>query len=90
MSTARHLALVTGGMRRLGAAIAAKLAETGYDLALSSHAEGGPEAALADILEATGSNWHGFVADLALLEAPGQLLQSVIAHFGRGPRPAGK
>ena len=34
--TQRPLALITGGMRRLGAAIAMKLADEGYDLALSN------------------------------------------------------
>lgn len=85
MNGQRPLALVTGGMRRLGAAIAARLAEAGYNLALSSHAEGGPEPALTETLTATGTNWHGFVADLSLPEAPSHLLQAVIDHFGCTP-----
>ena len=35
----RPLALVTGGMRRLGAVIAAQLADAGYNVALTSHFE---------------------------------------------------
>ncbi|MEY3915558.1 MAG: hypothetical protein RLZZ103_1057, partial [Pseudomonadota bacterium] len=35
--TVRPLAIVTGGKRRLGAEIAAKLAAAGYALALVSH-----------------------------------------------------
>lgn len=85
MSEQGSLALVTGGMRRLGAAIAARLAEAGYDLALGSHAEGGPEPALADALTRTDANWHGFVADLAMPDAPAQLMKAVIDHFGRAP-----
>ena len=85
MSDGRPLALVTGGMRRLGAAIAARLAEAGYDLALSSHIDGAPEPYLQDALSASGANWRGFVADLAEPLSPGQLMRDVIAHFGRAP-----
>lgn len=85
MSDGRPLALVTGGMRRLGAAIAARLAEAGYDLALSSHVDGAPEAHLQEALTTSGANWWGFVADLAEPSAAGQLMENVIAHFGRVP-----
>jgi pteridine reductase len=85
MSSARPLALVTGGMRRLGAAIAAQLAAAGYDLALSSHTDGGPDADLAERLQSSGANWQGFVADLAEPAAPTQLIRDVIAGFGRAP-----
>ena len=85
MSGSRPLALVTGGMRRLGAAIAARLAGAGYDLALSSHIDGAPEPHLHDALGSSGANWQGFVADLAEPSAPGKLMDNVIAHFGRTP-----
>lgn len=83
--SARPLALVTGGMRRLGAAIAARLADAGYDLALSSHVDSQPQAGLAEAMATAGSNWHGFIADLAQPAASGKLLQDVIAQFGRAP-----
>lgn len=80
MSGARPLALVTGGMRRLGAAIARRLADAGYDLALSSHVDGRPEIEFgADI------NWHCFVADLTDPAAPVKLIAAVVTHFGRAP-----
>lgn len=85
MSELRPLALVTGGMRRLGAAIAARLAEAGYDLALSSHVEGEPEVALADALRSNNVSWHGFIADLAEPMAPARLIADVMARFGRAP-----
>ncbi len=85
MSGTRPLALVTGGMRRLGAAIAARLAGAGYDLALSSHADGAPEPDLCDALNAAGVNWKGFIADLAEPSSPAQLIADVITHFGRAP-----
>lgn len=80
MSGSRPLALVTGGMRRLGAAIADRLAQAGYDLALSSHVEGRPQTAFGE-----ETNWHCFVADLAQPSAPSKLIGDVIVHFGRSP-----
>ena len=81
----RPLALVTGGMRRLGAVIAAKLAQAGYDLALSSHGDGQPEAALAEALVTSAAQWHHFSADLSDSEHAETLMQSVCNHFGRTP-----
>lgn len=81
----RPLALVTGGMRRLGAVIAAKLAQAGYDLALSSHGDGQPEATLAEALATSAVQWHHFSADLSNPEHAGQLIQSAGNHFGRTP-----
>ncbi len=81
----RPLALVTGGMRRLGAIIAAQLAQAGYDLALSSHGDGQPEAQLANALEMSGVQWHHFSADLSDSQQADVLIQSVCNHFGRTP-----
>ena len=46
------LALITGGLHRIGAAIAARLATGGYDLALHAHHPGDPDAILADAIAA--------------------------------------
>jgi len=85
MTNPRPLAIVTGGMRRLGAAIAERLAHAGYDLALSSHVDNEPHPGMAATLSSLGSKWRGFVADLAETAAPARLLQDVIDHFGRTP-----
>lgn len=85
MSGTRPLALVTGGMRRLGAAIAMRLAQAGYDLALSSHVESGPDPVLADALAVLDVTWYGFIADLAQPSAPVKLMQDVTAQLGRAP-----
>ena len=79
------LALITGGKRRLGAAIAARLAKAGYALALVSHLDKQPEAGLLKVLNEQQSEWHPFVADLGNPENATPLIASVSAHFGRAP-----
>jgi pteridine reductase len=81
----RPLALVTGGVRRLGAVIAARLAGAGYALALSSHGKGTPEQAVAGALAKHDSQWKHFPADLSDSAAPEALIAAVTAHFGRAP-----
>ena len=83
--TARPLALITGGVRRVGAVIAAHFAAAGYDLAVTSHAEAAPDAALAAALLQSGVRWHVFTADLSDMASVEPLLGSVTAHFGRAP-----
>lgn len=82
---APKLALVTGGMHRLGAAIAARLAAAGYALALHKHHASDPEPELAAALAAHGTNWHRFRADLANTDEVTTLVPRVVAHFGRAP-----
>jgi pteridine reductase len=70
----KPLALVTGGVRRLGAEIAARLGAAGYDLAVSSHGAAPPDL----------STPH-FSADLSDPANAERLMADVIAHFGRAP-----
>lgn len=77
------LALVTGGCRRLGGAIATRLARAGYVLALHGHHDATPEPAMAEALETTA--WRGFVADFADPDAAAALFASVCDAFGRPP-----
>lgn len=79
------LALVTGGMRRLGAVIAARLAQDGYTLALASHADAKPDTLLASALEANAVQWQPFISDLGDTAAPAKLIDDVAAHFGQVP-----
>jgi pteridine reductase len=76
----RPLALVTGGMRRLGAVIAARLAGAGYDLALTSHGKAALEAELPN-----DTKWRHFAADLSNPANAEALVADVVAHFGRVP-----
>jgi pteridine reductase len=79
------LALVTGGHRRLGAVISARLAADGWTLAVHGARDAVPDAALAAALERHATVWHGFVADLADGTAVNALIPAVVAHFGRTP-----
>jgi pteridine reductase len=85
MSAAAPLAIVTGGKRRLGAEIAAKLAKAGYALALVSHLDKEPEAALLAVLEGQQNNWQSFIYDLGNPDNAAPLVEAVVAHFGRAP-----
>ena len=81
----RPLALVTGGCRRLGAAICVALAEAGYDLAVHSSPRSAPETGLGDRLTAAGAAWHHLTADLADEAAVEGLLPAVERAAGRIP-----
>ncbi len=81
----KRLALVTGGHRRLGAVIAAALAEAGFSLAIHGSHDTRLDSALALALEKHGTPWHGFVVDFADPEAAEELVAAVALHFGRPP-----
>lgn len=80
------LALVTGGYKRVGGAIAARLAGDGWTLALHSRGPTEPDPNLVMALHANATDWRGFVADLGDEAAVATLLPTVIAHFGAVPQ----
>jgi pteridine reductase len=79
------LALITAGFRRMGAAIAGRLAVDGWTLALHGRTPSAPDDDLTAILAQTGVRWHGFAADLSDPAAVETLLPAVAAHFGKAP-----
>jgi NAD(P)-dependent dehydrogenase (short-subunit alcohol dehydrogenase family) len=83
--SAAPLAIVTGGKRRLGAEIAARLSKAGYALALVSHLDKEPEASLLAVLDEHESNWQPFIHDLSEPAASASLIDAITAHFGRAP-----
>lgn len=83
--TERGLALVTGGRRRIGAAIAGRLAQAGYDLALHSSHSGAIDDELVDALAANAVAWEVFEVDFQQAGAAAILLAAVQSRFGRMP-----
>lgn len=81
----QKLALVTGGLHRVGAAISARLAREGYELALHKRSPGDADPVLAEALAQTGAISHRFAADLAEPAAVDALIPAVIEKFGRAP-----
>ncbi|ATW03798.1 SDR family oxidoreductase [Sphingorhabdus sp. YGSMI21] len=79
------IALVTGGVKRVGAAIAARLAEAGYALALHGNSDAIPEEGLARKLAETGCDWSGFQQDFLEEGAAEALMDQIVDHFGRTP-----
>lgn len=79
------LALVTAGGRRIGAAIAARLASAGHDVAIHVRHDGPIDPTLEAVLAASGVRWGVFEADFEDEAAPAALLAAVEAHFGARP-----
>ncbi len=81
----QKLALVTGGLHRVGAAISARLVREGYALAIHKRSPGEADAVLADALAETGAISHRFAADLSNPAEVDALIPAVIEKFGRAP-----
>ena len=81
----RPLALVTGGWRRIGAAIAQVLAGAGYDLALHAHRAATFDPALVADLGARGATVYPLVLDLGDLAAVEHLVGDATTAAGRVP-----
>ena len=72
-------ALITGGGRRIGAAIARTLAGAGFSVVLHANRSRGEAEALAGEIEAAGGLAHVVLADLADAEALAGLVQAAAA-----------
>jgi 2-deoxy-D-gluconate 3-dehydrogenase len=74
-------ALVTGGSRGLGAAIAAALADAGADVAVADLASGGCDETCRRI-EAAGRRAYSLTADLSRREEQDRLVPEAVAALG--------
>lgn len=79
--TGRPLCLITGGARRLGAAIARHLAP-GFDLAIHYNSSGSDAAALKNELVQQGGRVELFAADFADADAAAALVRDVANRMG--------
>lgn len=77
------VALVTGGSKGLGKAMARGLVEAGADIAISSRHEAELKPALDEILQGTSRRGAYFVADLSQRAESIKLAKNVIDHFGK-------
>jgi 3-oxoacyl-[acyl-carrier protein] reductase len=79
----RKVALVTGGSRGIGAAIARKLASDGATVAISYVASPEKAAAVVSDIEAAGGTAVAFQADQAVEADVARLVALVLERFGR-------
>jgi 7-alpha-hydroxysteroid dehydrogenase len=77
-----QVAVITGGGRGLGAAIAVAFAEVGADVVIASRTQSELDA-IAEQVRAAGRRAHTVVADLAHPDATAQLAGQAVEAFGR-------
>jgi NAD(P)-dependent dehydrogenase (short-subunit alcohol dehydrogenase family) len=77
------VALVTGGSKGLGKAMARGLAEAGADVVISSRHENELRPALEDILKGTGRRGRYVVADMTRRDQVARLAQAALEQMGR-------
>jgi NAD(P)-dependent dehydrogenase (short-subunit alcohol dehydrogenase family) len=78
-----RVALVTGGSKGLGKAMARGLAEAGADIVIASRHENELKTALGEILENTGRQGRYLVADLTQRSEADRLGAAAVQAFGR-------
>lgn len=77
------VALVTGGSKGLGKAMARGFVEAGADVVLASRSEGELQSALKEVLQGTDRKGRYFVADLSKRDAAGTLAKQTLDAMGR-------
>jgi len=78
-----RVALITGGSKGLGKAMARGLAQAGANIVIASRTEAELRPALEEILAGTGRQGRYFVADLSQRAQADQLAADALAAFGR-------
>ncbi|MBM4075356.1 MAG: SDR family oxidoreductase, partial [Planctomycetes bacterium] len=77
------VALVTGGSKGLGKAMARGFAEAGADVVISSRHESELASALPEVLEGTGRRGKYFVADMTDRDEVNKLAKSTLDAMGK-------
>jgi 3-oxoacyl-[acyl-carrier protein] reductase len=77
------VALVTGGSRGIGAAIARRLAQEGARVAVNYHTSAGQAQALVDELRALGAEAEAFQADVSNVGQAERLVALTVERFGK-------
>ena len=80
---AGKVALITGGSKGLGKAMARALAEAGADVVISSRHENELRGALDEILAGTGRRGSYVVADMSRRDAPARLAKTALEQMGK-------
>src|SRR5438067_9130815 len=78
-----RVALVTGGSKGLGKAMARGLAEAGADIVISSRHENELRPALDEILQGTGRRGRLVVADMGRRDEAVRLAKTAVDQLGR-------
>jgi NAD(P)-dependent dehydrogenase (short-subunit alcohol dehydrogenase family) len=78
-----RVALVTGGSKGLGKAMARAFAEAGADVVIASRHENELRSALEEILQGTGRKGRYIVADLARRDEAARLAREAEGAFGK-------
>ncbi|HSC31537.1 MAG TPA: SDR family oxidoreductase [Gemmatimonadaceae bacterium] len=77
-----RVALVTGGARRVGRALALALADRGARVAIHHHESPEQAASLVEQLAERGIEAAAFASDLRKADAPDRLIAQVVQRFG--------
>jgi len=77
------VALVTGGTRGIGLAIAEALGTAGWDLMLTYREDAGAAAEATNRLAETGTRVESLAADVSTADGAGEGVEATLARFGR-------
>jgi 3-oxoacyl-[acyl-carrier protein] reductase len=81
--TSQRVAIVTGGTRGIGLAIAQRLAADGFDLVVTYRGDEEAAAAAREALAGTDRRIEVVAADSALADDAGRVIETAVKDFGR-------